>query len=107
MLYQDSTGHFWETALDLASLAWSAYDFIKKPSLMNRAFLVWDFCATFLLCIPGSYVGKAFKGLGKGASKISQAFKQSSKITFAISQTAKAVKTADKIHDSTQALMNR
>ena len=36
---------------------------------MNGAFLVWDFCATFLPCIPGSYVEKAFKRLGKGASK--------------------------------------
>lgn len=40
--YEDGTSHFWETAFDVASIAVSAYDFVKKPNLWNGICLAWD-----------------------------------------------------------------
>lgn len=54
-----------ETALDAISIGWSANDFISEPSLINFGFLVWDVAATALPYVPGSYVAKGFKALGK------------------------------------------
>lgn len=57
----DPSGHAIETILDLASIAWSAYDLATKPTWLNAANLLWDtvaFCVPFL---PGSYSVKGLK----------------------------------------------
>lgn len=95
--YEDSTGHFWETAFDVASLAWSAYDFIKKPNLVNGLFLAWDVAALVAPFVPGSYVAKGIKLVSKGTKYLSKALKSTKKLT----KTAKAI---DKVYDTSKAI---
>lgn len=95
--YEDSTGHFWETAFDVASLAWSAYDFIKKPNLVNGLFLAWDIASVVVPFVPGSYVAKAVKYITKGAKYISKAIKSTKKVT-------KVAKAIDKVYDTSKAI---
>lgn len=54
----DPSGHFWETLLDVISIAWSAYDLWDDPSWANAGFLVWDVGATLIPFVPGSYAAK-------------------------------------------------
>ena len=95
--YEDSTGHFWETAFDVASLAWSAYDFVKKPNLVNGLFLAWDVVALVAPFVPGSYVAKGIKLVSKGTKYLSKALKSSNKL-------AKTAKYLDKAYDTSKAL---
>ena len=57
----DSSGYIWETFLDIASMVWSAYDLITKPSWANAAYLAWDVGATLIPFVPGSYIVKFTK----------------------------------------------
>lgn len=95
--YEDPTGHFWETVLDVASLAWSAYDFIKKPNLVNGLFLAWDIASVVVPFVPGSYVAKAVKGISKSAKSISKTLKSTKTVS-------KVVKTVDKVYDTSKAI---
>lgn len=101
--YEDGTGHFWETALDVVSIAWSAYDFIKKPNLLNGISLAWDVAAAVIPCVPGSYVGKAVKAVTKGA-KAAKAISKVSKIVKAIDKAHDALKAIDKATDTIKAV---
>lgn len=94
---EDGTGHFWETAFDVASLAWSAYDFIKKPNLVNGLFLAWDVVALVAPFVPGSYVAKGIKLVSKGTKYLTKALKSSNKL-------AKTVKYLDKAYDTSKTL---
>lgn len=95
--YEDSTGHFWETAFDVASLAWSAYDFVKKPNLVNGLFLAWDVVALVAPFVPGSYVAKGIKLVSKGTKYLSKALKSTKKLT-------KTAKVIDKVYDTSKAI---
>lgn len=94
---EDGTGHFWETAFDVASLAWSAYDFVKKPNLVNGLFLAWDVVALVAPFVPGSYVAKGIKLVSKGTKYLSKMLKSSNKL-------AKTAKYLDKAYDTSKAL---
>ena len=94
--YEDGTGHFWETAFDIAGLAWSVYDFAKKPNLWNGICVAWDVIALVAPCIPGSYVAKGAKLLYKGAKYVVKTSKSSKRAN-------KLIKTLDKAHDTYKA----
>lgn len=94
---EDGTGHFWETAFDVASLAWSAYDFVKKPNLVNGLFLAWDVVALVAPFVPGSYVAKGIKLVSKGTKYLTKVLKSSNKL-------AKTAKYLDKAYDASKAL---
>ncbi len=67
--FVDPSGHFLETAIDIASLYLSASDYIEDPSAENLAFLMVDILATIIPYVPGSYVLKVVEK-GKGESEI-------------------------------------
>ena len=94
--YEDGTGHFWETAFDIAGLAWSVYDFAKKPNLWNGLCVAWDVIALVAPCIPSSYVAKGAKLLYKGAKYVAKTSKSSKRAN-------KLIKTLDKAHDTYKA----
>jgi RHS repeat-associated protein len=52
-----------ETLLDIASVLWSTYEFVKNPSWINAAFLAWDLAAALIPYLPGSYASKGVKGV--------------------------------------------
>ena len=68
--HEDPNGTWIETVLDAASVGWSLYDFIKRPSWMNFGFLVWDIAAACIPFAPGSYTAKGGKLVVNVASKI-------------------------------------
>lgn len=80
--YIDPSGHAIETVLDVASAIDSAYQFIKDPSLLNAGFLLWDVGSVIIPVLPGSWVGKGAKVIGK------------------VDNVADAVKTLDKVDDA-------
>lgn len=97
--YEDPSGHAWETVFDIASLAFSAYDFIKKPNLVNGLFLAWDVAALVVPFVPGSYVAKGIKLVAKGVKYATKALKtvsKSAKIAKGIDKAADAVRYAKK-----------
>ena len=67
--HKDSSGYAVETAFDIASILWSLFDLINKPSWANVGFLLWDI-ASLIPFLPGSYVVKGGKIGIKVASKI-------------------------------------
>lgn len=91
--YEDPSGHAWETVFDVASLALSAYDFIKKPNLVNGLFLAWDVAALVVPFVPGSYVAKGIKLVAKGVKYAAKALKT-------VSKSAKIAKTIDRASDA-------
>jgi len=52
-----------ETIADVGSALHSCYSLIDDPSWSNAGFLAWDVAAAAVPYVPGSYVGKAGKGL--------------------------------------------
>ena len=63
--YVDPSGHVFETILDLASVGWSFYEYVKNPSWNNFGWLMWDIGATAVPFVPGSYVKKGTRLAGK------------------------------------------
>lgn len=106
--YSDPTGHWFETALDVAGLVADAYDFYKKPSLLNGAFLLWSAASIVVPVLPGSYVGRAAKAASK-LDDVSDIYKAAKRTKTALDtvdttvDTVKAIKktksTIDKISD--------
>lgn len=64
--YIDPSGNVVETAIDIASIGWSAYDLYKNPSWANAGFLAWDVLAAFIPFAPGSYTAKGAKAAANG-----------------------------------------
>lgn len=65
----DPSGTIVETVLDLASIGYSTYQFIKNPTWKTAGYLVWDLTAAAIPIVPGSYVvkgGKLLVNLSKG-----------------------------------------
>lgn len=56
----DYYGHFWDTILDIISIDWSLYDFIKNPTLGNFGWLTLDVGFALIPFIPS--VSKLVKG---------------------------------------------
>lgn len=86
--YTDSSGNIpVETVIDIASIGWSAADFISNPSWANAGFLAWDVAAALLPYVPGSYVAKGAKLLGKAddVADIARAFSKVNNIADAAS----------------------
>lgn len=54
----DRNGKWLETVGDVASLASSGITLYHDPSIKNAALFYWDFMATFVPFLPGSYVSK-------------------------------------------------
>ena len=69
--YVDPSGHWMETVLDIASLGYSAAEFVKTPSWSNFGYLLWDIGATVIPFAPGSYVRRGGKIILKVANKAS------------------------------------
>nr|MBQ8890141.1 hypothetical protein [Clostridia bacterium] len=59
----DPSGHAWDWVLDVASVAWSLFDFIKKPSWENAGWLALDVVLGIIPFVPA--IGKGLKGLSK------------------------------------------
>ena len=99
----DPSGHFLDTLLDIASVAWSAYDFIKNPSWGNAAMLAWDVGAALLPFVPGSYVGKGVKALSK-ADDLYDAYRMYKGARVVYKAVTTAVKIVDKVVDTAKAV---
>ena len=67
----DSSGYVIETIVDVVSVGWSLYKFIKAPSWINFGYLAWDVASAFIPFVPGSYTAKGGKLAVKIASNIS------------------------------------
>jgi|GEM_PF-780127 len=73
VMYIDSTGTAVETVLDLASLGYSIYQFVKNPTWKTAGYLIWDIAAAAIPVVPGSYVykgGKLLVYLKKGGEVV-------------------------------------
>ena len=112
VLYQDPSGHAFETFLDIAGLGFSIYDMCKEPSWLNFGFLMWDVASIVLPGVPGSYAGKAAKAVGKldDVADICKTAKRVGNVVDTVDDvvdTAKAIKktasTANKISDLSKA----
>ena len=73
--YVDPSGHVFETILDLASVGWSFYEYVKNPSWNNFGWLMWDIGATAVPFVPGSYVKKGTRLAGKVSKANEQQFR--------------------------------
>ena len=102
-MYVDPNGHFWDWILDIISIAWSAYDFIKTPSWENAGWLALDIVLGILPFIPS--IGKGIKGLtkvddfvdiGKGISRLDDIHD-----TIVIGNGMDRVRDAAKLHNAT------
>lgn len=60
--YLDPSGHIVETPLDILSVGYSTYQFIKNPTWSNGGYLAMDIAAAVVPYVPGSYVAR---GVGK------------------------------------------
>ena len=69
VMYADASGNVVETVIDIASIAVSTVDMIKKPSWINLGFLAWDVASVFIPFVPGSYTAKGGKQLIRIADK--------------------------------------
>uniref|UniRef100_UPI0023E8C763 RHS repeat-associated core domain-containing protein n=1 Tax=Peribacillus acanthi TaxID=2171554 RepID=UPI0023E8C763 len=58
VMYTDPSGTVVETVIDLASIGYSTYQFIKNPTWRAAGYLIWDIAATAIPVVPGSYVLK-------------------------------------------------
>lgn len=94
--YSDPTGHWFETALDVAGLFADAYDFYKKPSLLNGVFLVWSVASVVVPILPGSYVGRAAKAASK-LDDVADTYK-------AVKRTKNAIDTVDTAIDTVKTI---
>lgn len=109
--YSDPTGHWFETALDVAGLVADAYDFYKKPSLLNGVFLAWSVASVVVPILPGSYVGRAAKAASKldDVADAYKAVKRTVDAVDAVVDTTKAIKktvsTIDKVKDLTKTVV--
>ena len=65
--YVDPSGHWVETALDVACAGWSLAEFAAMPSWASLGYLLWDVGAVCVPFIPGSYVVKGTKWIRKSA----------------------------------------
>ncbi|MCL7455371.1 MAG: RHS repeat-associated core domain-containing protein, partial [Anaerolineae bacterium] len=63
--YRDPSGHWVETAWDIANIAWDIYEVKKDPSLLNIGCLVVDVAAAALPFVPAG-MGLIARG-GKAA----------------------------------------
>lgn len=63
--YSDPSGHAAETVIDGIGLVLDIYDFCREPSLINGGFVLWSAASIFVPFVPGSYVGKVAKVVGK------------------------------------------
>lgn len=59
----DPSGHAWDWVLDIVSVAWSLYDFIKDPTWENAGWLTLDVVLGIIPFVPA--IGKGLKGLSK------------------------------------------
>ena len=85
----DYSGHVIETVVDLASIGWSLTAFLKAPSWINLGYLFWDIGATFIPCVPGSYV---YKGVKLGVKLGSKTGKVAVKVASSTSDFRKGYK---------------
>ena len=103
VMYVDPSGHFLDWILDIISIAWSAYDFIKTPSWENAGWLALDIVLGILPFIPS--IGKGINGLtkvddfvdiGKGISRLDDVHD-----TIVIGNGMDRVRDAAKLHNAT------
>lgn len=66
----DHSGYVVETIIDVVSIGWSLYQFIKAPSWINFGYLAWDIGSAFIPFVPGSYTAKGGKLAVKIASNV-------------------------------------
>ena len=61
--YVDPSGYFFDIAIDIVSVGWSAYDMVKDSSLKNAGFLAYDIAVAILPYVPASRTYKAIDSL--------------------------------------------
>ena len=93
--YSDPTGHWVETALDVVGLIADAYDFYKKPNLLNGAFLLWSVASVVVPILPGSYVGRATKAISK-LDDVADTYRAVKRTVNAVDRGADVAKTIKK-----------
>lgn len=69
--YRDSTGHWLETAWDIANILWDIHEVRRDPSLLNIGALVVDVGAAVLPIVPGG-AGMVVRG-GKAVAHVDDA----------------------------------
>lgn len=99
--YSDPTGHWVETALDIVGLAADAYEFYKKPSLLNGIFLAWSVVSVVVPVLPGSYVGKPAKVISKldDVADGYKALKRTADVVDTVVDTSRTLKKGASIAD--------
>ena len=58
VMYTDSTGYWIDTAIDIVSVGWSLYDFIKNPTWVNAGWLALDLLFAAIPFLTGNKVLK-------------------------------------------------
>ena len=94
VLYCDPSGNAWETVLDVASLIESTASLAADPSIQNALFFAWDAASVALPFIPGSYLAKGVKWLGKTDEIVSagKALNSAEEIVDGIHDTQNVIK---------------
>ena len=95
--YVDPSGHWIETAIDVASTGYSLATFMKKPSWLNAGYLLWDVGATFIPFLPGSYVKKSGKIVVKVADKASDFRSKRKGLTIGKYKSLRKIKYSKKV----------
>ncbi len=90
--YRDPSGHWLETAWDIANVVWDIHEFGNDPSWVNGAALVVDVAAVILPAVPAGagLVARVGKG-GQAAAKIASHAGDLTDAAKAVSRTEKAV----------------
>jgi RHS repeat-associated protein len=65
----DSTGYWFETALDILGLFYDILEFSRDPSLANGLFIIWSGVSIAVPGVPGSWVARAAKAGAKYVGK--------------------------------------
>jgi hypothetical protein len=113
--YADPSGHWFETAIDIASLIWSIVEFSNDPSWANAGYIGLDIVTIVVPIAPaggaigravahGDDVADAIKGLGKQADSIIDIGKNAPDVVDNIVDTTKY--TSNNFRKNLQQSMN-
>lgn len=83
----DPDGEFLETALDVISFGYDAYQFYKEPTIGNFINVAWSAASILVPGVPGSYAKKGLKFVSKisetkSFSKIGKFFTESKYVVY-------------------------
>jgi hypothetical protein len=96
--YEDSDGEWFGLLADIASIAWSAYDFVTDLTAANAAWLVADVAAAVVPFVPASKTSRITASLVEKANKYTKV------VSNTIQKTAKFI---GKNYNETVKLINK